>query len=85
MGSTKIGQLAQDLAKSNPWWKNSHWALLDPDLKAVKATGMDYRSGALDRLEKGSLYILRGPRRVGKTVAVKQCINDLLTSGVPFK
>lgn len=83
MGSTKIGQLAQDLAKSNPWWKNSHWALLDPDLKAVKATGMDYQSGALDRLEKGSLYILRGPRRVGKTVAVKQCINDLLTSGVP--
>ena len=37
----------------------------------------------LDDLAPGGLYILRGPRRVGKTVAVKGAIRDLIGDGVP--
>ncbi|KQR07696.1 ATP-binding protein [Cellulomonas sp. Leaf334] len=37
----------------------------------------------LDDLVPGCMYLLRGPRRVGKTVAIKQLVSDLLTMGVP--
>ena len=43
---------------------------------------MSYESVCLDNVEPGNLCILRGPRRVGKTVAVKQTIRRLLDEGV---
>ena len=82
MASTKIGQMAQELARLNPWWRGPNWASLDPDLRAVANRHLGYRSQCLADLEVGGLYVLRGPRRVGKTVAVKQAIEDLVTSGV---
>ncbi len=80
---TKIGQLAQEISRLNPWWREPTWAAQDPDLRDVAATGLGYRHQVLDDLQPGSLYILRGPRRVGKTVAVKQHIHELLTEGAP--
>lgn len=43
---------------------------------------MSYESVCLNNVEPGNLCILRGPRRVGKTVAVKQTIRRLLDEGV---
>jgi uncharacterized protein len=80
---TKIGQLAQELARTNPWWRDATWHERDPDLSESRSGGVTYRSGVLEGLNPGCLYILRGPRRVGKTVAVKQEIEDLLASGTP--
>ncbi len=80
---TKIGQLAQELARTNPWWRDSTWHERDPDLSESRAGGVTYRSDVLAGLSAGGLYILRGPRRVGKTVAVKQEIENLLASGIP--
>ena len=34
-------------------------------------------------LEKGQIYLLRGPRQVGKTTYLKTCIRELLDDGVP--
>ena len=81
--ATKIGQLAQEISRLNPWWREPTWATHDPDLRDVAATGLGYRHHVLDDLQSGCLYILRGPRRVGKTVAVKQHIDGLLTDGTP--
>lgn len=81
--ATKIGQLARELSRQNPWWRSVGWAAADPDLAEARQSNLYYRSGVLDNLGVGSLYILRGPRRVGKTVAVKQAIEDLLAEGVP--
>ena len=81
--NTKIGQLAQELSRLNPWWRDSRWALTDPDLREAADTGLSYRSGALSGLVTGALYVLRGPRRVGKTVALKQQIEDLIADEVP--
>ncbi len=81
--TTSIGQRAQELSRLNPWWRSADWASTDPDLVDARNSGLDYRPGVLDHLQDGGLYLLRGPRRVGKTVAVKQTIEDLLASGIP--
>lgn len=67
----------------NPWWRSTAWADTDQDLREVRDSGLGYRSPCLDDLQPGGLYLLRGPRRVGKTVTVKQAIQSLLASGVP--
>ena len=80
--ATSIGLLAQELSNGNPWWRGTQWVVRDPDLSEVAQAPLRYESGCLDNLEPGNLYILRGPRRVGKTVAVKQTIRRLLDDGV---
>lgn len=82
--ATKIGQAATELAATNPWWRSPHtWARSDPDLRAAAASALDYEPLALRDLQPGGLYLLRGPRRVGKTVAMKQAISRLLGDGQP--
>jgi uncharacterized protein len=82
---TKIGQIAVELASQNPWWRDTRWHANDRDLGDVRRTGLAYDAEPLDDLVTGGLYILRGPRRVGKTVAVKQQIRRLIDSGVPAR
>jgi hypothetical protein len=81
--TTKIGQLAQELARTNPWWSDPNWQYLDPDLPGSTSRGMVYESHVLAGLEPSCLYILKGPRSAGKTVAVKQQILNLVSSGTP--
>lgn len=80
--ATKIGIIAQELSRTNPWWRTSDWEATDPDLRDVRRAGLGYQSDALKDLTSGGLYILRGSRRVGKTVAVKQQISRLIAAGV---
>lgn len=82
-GKTKQGLLAQELSDLNPWWRSDSWSATDRDLQAARGSGLGYTAGALDDLEPGGLYVLRGPRRVGKTVVAKQAIDSLIESGVP--
>lgn len=85
--ATAVGQMAAELAQTNPWWRGGRWVRdwvwTDPDLGPANETELGYVSGCLDDLEQGRLYLLRGPRRVGKTVSVKQTIEGLLRDGVP--
>jgi predicted AAA+ superfamily ATPase len=81
--ATKIGEKAREVSGMNPWWRDPKWDSKDPDLKAVAMSSLDYRPEVLADLKEKSLYILRGPRRVGKTVVIKQKIQDLLSAGVP--
>ncbi len=82
--ATTLGQMAIELSNSNPWWRESDtWASKDTDLLRARNQGFGYEADCLDDLESGCLYLLRGPRRVGKTVAVKQTIARLIAQGVP--
>ena len=81
--ATHIGQLAQEVAAQNPWWRDPKWETRDRDLLDASQSGLRYRSGALDNLTPGCLYVLRGPRRVGKTVTIKQLVSDLIADGTP--
>ncbi len=80
--TTQIGLLAQELSRTNTWWKSSTWWRHDPDLVEAEQLELDYRPECLVDLEPGGLYILRGPRRVGKTVAIKQAIRALIDGGI---
>lgn len=71
------------LSTTNRWWVNPrNWTEDDPDLREVAKAPFQYSSEALSGLTPGGLYVLRGPRRVGKSVLIKQAIRRLLAEGV---
>lgn len=80
---TKLGITRQTVAALNPWWRGAAWETTDRDLAGARASGLDHEARVLDGLTPGDLYVLRGPRRAGKTVATKQTISRLIASGVP--
>lgn len=80
---TAIGQKAIEMSRTNPWWRGGPWAATDVDLRQARDRSLGYQSDCLDDLTPGGLYLLRGPRRVGKTVVVKQTIERLLAEGAP--
>ena len=75
----KQGEIQQMLATTNRWWRDPHgWTRADPDLREASVAPFMYSAGALDDLAPGGLYVLRGPRRVGKSVELKRTIERLL-------
>jgi hypothetical protein len=77
-------ELLQRLGAVCPWWKDPlNWQLHDPDIAVLQQGGrLFYEPRPLQNLEPGGLYILRGPRRVGKSVELKRAIYALLQSGI---
>ncbi len=68
-----------DLTIENPWWfSGGLWQ--DRDLQRAKASLLSYdpRPFTLTEAETGAVFTLRGPRRVGKTVALKQLVARLI-------
>ena len=79
----KRGEAQQTLIATNRWWRDPEgWAARDPDLRDADDAPFHYTAGALSDLSPGGLYVLRGPRRVGKTVEVKRTIRGLIANGV---
>jgi uncharacterized protein len=68
------------LRERNPWWRAAvvtgsaaKWADHDPTLRMAAQSGIDYKPNILDDVgADGGLRTLRGPRRVGKSVALKR-------------
>lgn len=76
-------QLLQRLGAACPWWREAAiWHQRDPDLRGVLGARFGYEPLPLEGLREGGLYILRGPRRVGKSVEIKRAIHRLLRKGV---
>ena len=79
----KRGEAQQSLIATNRWWRDPEgWVARDPDLRDADDAPFRYTAGVLSRLAPGGLYVLRGPRRVGKTVEVKRAIRELIAGGV---
>lgn len=73
----------QYLVESNPWWRTTRWHEGDPDLSDARGNSLSlYSPRPVEGLVPGSLYLLLGPRRVGKSVAMKREIKALLDAGV---
>jgi uncharacterized protein len=73
------------LREQNPWWRAVAssgdplaWMQTDPTLRSRQSFDLGYRSDILDDVASDpiddKLIILRGPRRVGKSVALKDTI-----------
>ena len=79
----KRGEIQQMIVATNRWWRDPvGWTASDPDLREAAEAPFDYHAKVLADLRPGGLYVLRGPRRVGKTVEVKRAIHGLLAGGV---
>ena len=79
----KRGEAQQVLIATNRWWRDPEgWPARDPDLRDADDAPFHYAAGVLSGLAPGGMYVLRGPRRVGKTVEVKRAIRELIVGGV---
>lgn len=73
-----------ELVASNPWWRDRDgWETSDVQLRAARQSGLSYEPHPLRGIQRGGLYILRGPRRVGKSTTMKQAIAERIRAGVP--
>ncbi len=71
-----------DINRANPWWASgANFSAIDPDIKGYNAAKLK-AVRAMPKLEAGNIYLIKGPRRVGKTVALKLMIMGLLNKGV---
>ncbi len=76
------GQLTRALAAGNAWWREAQWEREDRDLRPLQATTLDYEPSPLSDVVPDGLYVLRGPRRVGKSLETKRAISRLIQHGV---
>jgi uncharacterized protein len=75
-------EIDAELINANPWWRDPHgWESSDVQLRAAARSPLGYDPRPLRDLTPGGLYILRGPRRVGKSTAMKQLIAERLRGG----
>lgn len=78
----RVGEIQARLAATNRWWREpGHWDTRDPDLREAAEAPFAHSAGVLDDMERGGLYVLRGPRRVGKSVELKQTVRRLIAEG----
>ena len=81
----KPGEIHHNLTSTNRWWFDpTGWTENDPDLRNASKAPFHYTAEVLSDLTSGGLYLLRGPRRVGKSVEVKRAIRQLLSSATLF-
>lgn len=76
-----IDELRHLLARTSWWAEPRTWILRDLDLVQARKAPFQYSAGVLTGLAPGGLYVLRGPRRAGKSVEVKKTIDRLIASG----
>lgn len=77
-------ELRQLLRGRNPWWRlaasgrdPAEWASADPTLMGADEVGIHYDPDVLEDVQPPGLWVLRGPRRVGKSVTAKRLLARL--------
>ena len=77
-------EIRRYLRARNPWWKLAAgggdplgWVRQDPVLQAAATVGIQYSPALLDDVAPPGLCVVRGPRRVGKSVSCKRLIAKL--------
>jgi hypothetical protein len=78
-------QLRDLLNERSPWRARRGWERDDPDLRAATEVRLAYEPEPLAGIKPPGLYVLRGPRRVGKSLELKRAVAGLLRAGVDPK
>jgi predicted AAA+ superfamily ATPase len=73
------------LSVQNPWWAGAAALSTDAHLERFDASSVKLDHGAFRRLRTDTtgVYLLRGPRQVGKTTLLKRKVRELVEQGVP--
>jgi predicted AAA+ superfamily ATPase len=71
------------LRRQNPWWREGDWERQDRLLTAAAQAPFSYDPRPLAGVAPGNVFTLLGPRRVGKSTAVKVAIRELIEAGYP--
>jgi len=70
-----------EIVSQNPWWKHGkRFSQFDKNLKEAKTKPVFFNRKQIE-LDKGNIYVLRGPRQVGKTTYLKDLIKKLIDKG----
>lgn len=78
----QTAEIDRELIAGSPWWRNPDgWQESDVQLRTATESPLDYDPQPLHDLTPGGLYVLRGPRRVGKSTALKKLIARRLGDG----
>ena len=75
------GQIRRLLTDESRWWRSAEWERDDPDLGNLADAPFAYRPEPLAGLRPPGLYVLRGPRRIGKSVEVKRAVSAVIAAG----
>jgi len=76
------GEIKERLRDRNPWWRDAHdWSRRDDVLREASEAPFEYDADVLGGVQVPSLYVIVGPRRVGKSVALRRKIRELIDSG----
>lgn len=76
-------ELARQLTSANTWWQDpGAWEDRDRDLRGLSGSPLGYDPDPLTQISAPNLYVLRGPRRVGKSVQLKRTVARLLADGI---
>jgi predicted AAA+ superfamily ATPase len=78
-------QLRRLLAERSPWRARADWASDDPDLRAAGQLPLHYEPQPLADIHAPGLYVLRGPRRIGKSLELKRIVARLIAGGADPK
>ncbi|HEY2535547.1 MAG TPA: AAA family ATPase [Solirubrobacteraceae bacterium] len=78
-------QLRRLLTERSPWRARAGWEADDPDLRAASRLPLEYEPDPLAGIHAPGLYVLRGPRRVGKSLELKRTVARLLAEGAEAK
>jgi len=78
-------QLRRLLAERSPWRARAGWEPDDADLRAAARLPLSYEPDPLADIHAPGLYVLRGPRRVGKSLELKRAVGRLLAAGIDPK
>lgn len=71
-----------DLNRANPWWSSGiSFTALDADLRNYESQ-MIKMERMLPEMSVGKIYLVKGPRRTGKTIMLKLLVRNLIESGV---
>ncbi len=71
----------KNIISQNPWWKYDAFQDFDKDLSELYGWPFRFTRRELP-LNPGEIYLLRGPRQVGKTTLIKQQIAELIRKKV---
>ncbi len=75
-----IKMIWSNVIEQNPWWKGRDFASADRDIQEYNAAEIKVKRKPCP-LQPGEVTLIKGPRRVGKTMLMKLTILNLLNNG----